>query len=1248
MNRYSPALLALVGYAATLGMASCGSDVETTALPPVDAATPPGVTCTPGETCTIGHCTLEVPTSVTVPAGGTILLAEQSARAELSADVLVPYVCAVSIPDGAAATPMRLLLASDATLNDAVIFRDDVVPSAVAGSAATERQLVGLVNASGSYGATQAPKPWALSSTVDNDPLSSADTPSLIRNLTSQTISSAFYDGARLFVGSGPRVLVYDGIPSTAATKPALVVGQASLDGFGAVPSSAVFAGGVNAIWSDKSKLVVAESSRVLVWNTSPTQSFQPADVVLGQSDFVTLASNAGGLSASTLSTPRGVDSDGTRLAVADTLNHRVLTWDAFPTRIGQPASSVLGQPSFTTNEIRTIYQPSGVSLAGGGAFVATAFTGTVHFPSFATNTPSDFAPVPAEGVIRVRANSNYGSNSVAPLSGGGLAMTTTLAPRICIQRSTPTSASACDFALGQPDANRVAGTSITSSTFSFAAKVFTKDGGLLVSDGARVLVYDHVPAYNFDPADRVVGQAGFSVNDASTDYRRISASTLGYPADVAVAANRVAVADRGNNRVLLYPSLELAGANAAASVVVGQSNAVGFAANGEQGAATASTLSGPGGVAITATHLFVADTENHRVLVWTPVPTTSGTPATFVLGQADFAGHRPNRGRNDSNLDGYSDASADGLFSPTGVVTDGTRLFVADRMNHRVVVWSSIAGLSNGRAADRVIGQPDFGAVGPNAGSGLFPRANSLYLPTGLTLDGTSLWIADSENNRVVRWDDVTTAPAPAAVLGQSDLTALDNANTHPDSSANAGLPVTPPTTAASVLRPRGVAVAGNRVFVSERDSNRVHVFRRDGAGYVHDGLFGQAVATSANVNAAGGVSASSLSSPEGIFAAGGSLFVADSSNHRVLVLDAAAPVAATKVLGQPSVSSNGFNQALAVSAGGTTNARGLALANGELFMAERSRNRVLERSLPLVSGKAPLRILGQTDLGISQPNGGGVPSASTLSAPMGVYVDDARIIVADSGNNRVLIYPRDGLTAGVVLGQTSFDAVAPNFGGGAHDNTMNAPSAVHYDGTRLYVADTGNHRVLVWDSLPILSGTPANIVIGQSSFDAILPNRGAGAADGTTLASPGAVLVANGVLFVSDTGNNRVMAFDLPLRSSAPLAARIVGQPDASGRTPAASILDASRLAGPVALATDGTSLFVGDRDMNRVVRYLLSNMDTGAAAAELFNANNGLSAAPAALAVERTPFFTTRLYVADSTRDRILVADGISRLR
>ena len=97
-----------------------------------------------------------------------------------------------------------------------------------------------------------------------------------------------------------------------------------------------------------------------------------------------------------------------------------------------------------------------------------------------------------------------------------------------------------------------------------------------------------------------------------------------------------------------------------------------------------------------------------------------------------------------------------------------------------------------------------------------------------------------------------------------------------------------------------------------------------------------------------------------------------------------------------------------------------------------------------------------------------------------------DGNMWVADGGNNRVLRFPVDPATgeiaraADLVLGQRSFHGE----GTGTALDEMHAPSAVRMakDG-RLYVADTLNNRVLVFQSA-FQSGMPAAQEFG-SGFD-------------------------------------------------------------------------------------------------------------------------------------------------------------------
>jgi hypothetical protein len=86
------------------------------------------------------------------------------------------------------------------------------------------------------------------------------------------------------------------------------------------------------------------------------------------------------------------------------------------------------------------------------------------------------------------------------------------------------------------------------------------------------------------------------------------------------------------------------------------------------------------------------------------------------------------------------------------------------------------------------------------------------------------------------------------------------------------------------------------------------------------------------------------------------------------------------------------------------------------------------------------------------------------TLSFPRFAISDGTNLYVADGGNDRVLIYQpiptQNAAPAQIVLGQTDFVTDAPTDGA----DTMNAPLSLAFDGSNLYVADTYNQRILVY----------------------------------------------------------------------------------------------------------------------------------------------------------------------------------------
>ena len=451
-------------------------------------------------------------------------------------------------------------------------------------------------------------------------------------------------------------------------------------------------------------------------------------------------------------------------------------------------------------------------------------------------------------------------------------------------------------------------------------------------------------------------------------------------------------------------------------------------------------------------------------------------------------------------------------------------------------------------------------------------------------------------------------------------------------------------------MLAPRGIAVSGTTLYVTEADSNRVHMF--DAQSLAPLGELGQTTATGATANI-NGVTGGSLSGPLGVAAGGNTVWVADSNNNRVLAYDITAQPAtgatAVAVFGQPGLLTNGFNQTSAAANGVTAQPSGIALAGGNLYVADTSNNRVLVMTTPAMPGQAAARVYGQPSSTLALANAGGSPSASTLQGPKGVFADATHVIISDTANNRVLVYDPTAASnaATLVLGQAGFTTNAAN-AGGASAATMQGPTAAYSDGTSLWVGDTGNHRVLVWKTFPVTSGQAADLVLGQPSASAVLPNQGLGAASAASLSFPSGVFSVGGVLYVADSGNNRVASFSTPLPASGAAADGVLGQADLVSRDPAAASTDLTHMAGPVALTSDGENLYVVDRDLGRVLVFDVGTVASTSPALLFIGGSTGVAlGAPQGIASERTPFFTSRLYVSDTGNNQVALVASVSRL-
>src|ERR1700733_14675114 len=222
-------------------------------------------------------------------------------------------------------------------------------------------------------------------------------------------------------------------------------------------------------------------------------------------------------------------------------------------------------------------------------------------------------------------------------------------------------------------------------------------------------------------------------------------------------------VPDTANNRVLEFNTPLTSGVTAAK--VFGQDGDFTLSScdfDTDNSVATAVDMCDPSGVVVNSSNLYVADSDNSRVLEFND-PLGASTTANAVFGQGgSFTS-------NDCDFDTFADGSTDvDLCDPIGVALDGSgNLYVADDGNSRVLEFNT--PLSN-ETADTVFGT--CGNFTASSCTGISP--NNLSAPSGLAVDASdNLYVSDYADNRVLRYDTpLTTDTTADAVLGQLHFT--------------------------------------------------------------------------------------------------------------------------------------------------------------------------------------------------------------------------------------------------------------------------------------------------------------------------------------------------------------------------------------------------------------------------------------------------------------------------------------------
>lgn len=364
-----------------------------------------------------------------------------------------------------------------------------------------------------------------------------------------------------------------------------------------------------------------------------------------------------------------------------------------------------------------------------------------------------------------------------------------------------------------------------TASTLYWPGQLQVCDEKLYVADyhNNRVLIYDSVPGSNNQPAAVVVGQPDMVSNDrnqqpSGTGPWLPSANTLHWPDGVQVYGPKLLIADTYNNRTVIFNSIPTTN-NVNADLPVSQLSLYDdyFPNWNPQSLPAENTSWEPRNICINDGKMYIADRFNNRVLIYDEIPTEIAAGADVVVGQEDMWSNQSNQG--------YGSAMADTLFEPTGVFVIDSKLFITDTGNNRILIYNEIPN-GSGDAADIVVGQLDAFSNQSNQGMGI-PMANTLSRPFGnVTSDGTNLIVPDSDNHRILIYNNIPTSNGASAdlVLGQENMTSRLINGIDPETVDPLN---PPPPTSRTLYWPNSVFFNGTALLVADTNNNRVLIYR-------------------------------------------------------------------------------------------------------------------------------------------------------------------------------------------------------------------------------------------------------------------------------------------------------------------------------------------------------------------------------------------------------------------------------------
>jgi DNA-binding beta-propeller fold protein YncE len=293
----------------------------------------------------------------------------------------------------------------------------------------------------------------------------------------------------------------------------------------------------------------------------------------------------------------------------------------------------------------------------------------------------------------------------------------------------------------------------------------------------------------------------------------------------------------------------------------------------------------------------------------------------------------------------------------------------------------------------------------------------------------------------------------------------------------------------------------------------------------------------------------------------AGGRLFIADSTHHRVVITDLQGKKIAIAGNGEPGRSDGPFETA------GFNDPQGLALRGEVLYVADRKND--LIRALDL-RARTVQTIAGDGKLGTERRHGGPALQVS-LNSPWDLYLHGHTLFIAMAGLHQIWTLDLDKGSAAPYAGNGRENIVDASL----DDASFAQPSGVTGDGTNLFVADS---EVSAVRAVPLDGKGEVKSLVGQDLFEF-------GDVDGVgskvRLQHALGAAYHNGKIYVADTYNSKIKVIDPVTQSCSTF---LGGKSDGWLTRPV--------LNEPGGLSFAGERMFVADTNHHRILVVNLKN--------------------------------------------------------